>query len=455
MLRRKIYDRLTEWKNREHKPLVIYGQRQVGKTFIIREFAKNEYGNLVAIDFVKNPGAKGFFESDLSVDSILSRIAVEYPGTEIEPGRTLILLDEIQECPRAYTSLKYFKEDGRYDVIATGSMMGVKMPNIKESADTLDVMVPLGYEECVRMYGLDFEEFLWAKGIGEDITRMLRDCMRRREPIDDFILGKIDSYFREFMIVGGMPEAVSEFVRTGKFTGVRSILGDLDSGCVKDINRYNSGEDIVKTTECYESIPDQLSESNKKFMYSRIRGERSRKAADAYQENLLWIKAAGYGNFCYAAKDLSLPLKSNRKSFKVYQSDTGMLVNRYGENCIKAVYTSRYDYNLGAIAENAVAEGLMKSGYVPRYHSVQKGDKRMELDFVVENGDGICVIEVKSGKDRSAPSISKADRHYKVAHRMFFEESNIYTDDDGFEHFPLFTASFFRELEPEWNGPEL
>ena len=132
-----------------------------------------------------------------------------------------------------------------------------------------------------------------------------------------------------------------------------------------------------------------------------------------------------------------------------------MLVNRYGDNCIKAIYTSRYDYNIGSIAENAVAEGLMKSGYVPRYHSVQKGEKRMELDFVVENGDGICIIEVKSGKDRSAPSITKADRYYDVAHRMFFEESNIRTDDAGFEHFPLFTAFFFRELEPRWEGPAL
>ena len=455
MLRRKIYDRLTEWHGRKHKPLVISGQRQVGKTFIIREFARNEFDNCVEINFDKNPGTKDIFSGDLSVDSILKRISVTLPGTVLVPGRTLIFLDEIQECKPAYSSLKHFKDDGRFDVIASGSLLGIKMPNIKDSPDDPNPLTPLGYEECMTMYGLDFEEFLWARGIGEDIISGLKSCIRERRPMDDVVLNRINAYFREFMVVGGMPEAVSSFVETGQFTGVRAILKDLNEGCIRDINRYNSGIDLIKTLECFESIPDQLAESNKKFMYSRIRNEKSRKAADRYYENVLWIKGAGYGNFCYGAKDLALPLKSKRDNFRIYTSDTGMLVNRYGDNCLKAIYSGRYDYNIGAIAENAVAEGLMKSGYLPRFYNVPKGEKRMELDFVVETGDGICVIEVKSGKERSAPSITKVDRFYDVARRICLSEDNIGITEGGIEKYPMFAACFLRELEPAWDGPAL
>ena len=455
MLTRKIYRRLTEWKDRKHKPLVISGQRQVGKTFIVREFARNAYDNLLELNLAMNPEARAIFEGNISVDTVLKRISVLFPGQPIKEGGTLIFIDEIQESKAAYSSLKYFAEDGRFDVIASGSLLGTKMPNIKDDPDEQEPLIPLGYEEIMHMYGLDFEEFLWAKGIPESTISEVKDCIHRREPIDEVILRSINGLFREFMIVGGMPEAVSSYVETGQFTGARAILGELNEGCIRDINRYNFGQDIIKTTECYDSIPDQLSESNKKFMYSRINNGKSRKAADRYKENLLWIKGAGYGNFCYAVKDLALPLRSKRDQFKIYQSDTGMLVSRYGENCIKAIYSGRYDYNLGSIAENAVAEALMKSGYVPRYYSVQKGEKRMELDFVIETGDGICVIEVKSGKERSAPSISKVPRFYKVARRIFLSEDNIHTDGEGMEHYPIFSACFFRELEPRWDGPAL
>ena len=167
------------------------------------------------------------------------------------------------------------------------------------------------------------------------------------------------------------------------------------------------------------------------------------------------VIGAGYGNFCYAAKDLTPPLRSHRDSFKVYQSDTGMLVGRYGDNCIKAIYSGDMGYNLGAITENVVAEGLMKCGYIPRYFSVNKGEKMMELDFVVETGDGVCVIEVKSGKGRSAPSIGKVPRFYNVARRICLAEENIYVDDQGIEHYPLFASFFFGEFDPEWDGPAL
>ena len=455
MLKRKIYDTLMEWKGRKHKSLVISGQRQIGKTFIIREFAKQEYDNILELNFAENPNDKEIFIGSLSTDSIIQRISVSYLSIDIVPGRTLIFLDEIQDCQEAYSSLKYFTDDGRYDVIASGSLLGIKMPNLSDSEDEPNVLLPMGYEECITMYALDFEEFLWAKGIKEDIINDVKKRIRDGKKIDDVILDRFNGYFREYMITGGMPDSVSAFIETGTFTSVNRVLRDLNQSCLKDINRYNTGIDVLKTTECYESIPDQLSESNKKFMYSRIKGEGSRKAADRYEKNILWIKGAGYGNFCYAVKDMAPPLKSKRYHFKIYQSDTGMLINRYGENCLKAIYKNDMSYNIGAIAENAVAEGLMKSGYLPRFHSVSKGKNHMELDFVVETGDGLCAIEVKSGKDRNAPSLSKAMRTYKIDRTIMLSNENIYIDDNGVEHFPLFTACFFRELEPEWDGPAL
>lgn len=455
MLKRKIYADLLEWKGRPHRPLVISGQRQVGKTFIIREFAKNEYECLIELNFSENTEDKEIFKGSVTADSVIKRISVSYPDRKVIPGKTLLFLDEIQDCKEAYASLKHLSDDDRFDVIASGSMLGVRMPNLKDGPDGNNVLIPMGYEECITMFSLDFEEFLWAKGISDGIIAEVRTCIRDRIPIDGVILSKMEAYYREFMIVGGMPASVSAFVESGDFTGVRKILSELNMSCVRDINRYNNGLDIIKTTECYESIPDQLAYSNKKFMYSRINGAGSRKAADRYKENILWIKGAGYGIFCYSVVDMSMPLKSRRDSFKIYQSDTGMLINRYGDNCLKAVYDERTDYNLGAVTENAVAEGLIKSGYLPRYHSITKGEDRMELDFVIETGDGLCVIEVKSGKKRDAPSLSKAMAKYSLARKIMLEKGNIRMGDDGVEHYPLFTACFMREIEPEWDGPAI
>ncbi|MCQ2085464.1 MAG: AAA family ATPase [archaeon] len=455
MLERKVYSQLLDWKNREHKCLLLYGQRQIGKTFIVERFAEKEYEHFVEFNLARDAEARSVFVGDQGVDRILSRISVLYPETVFEPGKTLIFLDEIQDCDVAYASLKSFNEDGRFDVIASGSLMGVKNPRLKGQVENTNTLVPMGSVENLQMFGLDFEEYLWARKVSKQIIEEVKHCIREKVPLDAVILAKMNEYFREFMIVGGMPRVVSAFVNTGKFSSVKSELSDLRLECLRDINRYNKGVDIVKTTDCFESIPEHLAQSNKKFIYSRIDDGQSRQSADKYMGNLLWIKAAGYGNFCNNINAPVLPMIVNKDSFKVYLSDTGMLVNMYGDNCIKAIYSGELRYNLGAIAENAVAEALMKSGYKPRYFSENKGDKRMELDFVIENGDGIVVIEVKSGKDRTAPSIGKAARFYDIPTRIILSEGNISTSPEGIISMPLFAACFLREMEPVWDGPEL
>ena len=455
MLKRKIYSDLLEWKGRMHKCLLVTGQRQIGKTFIIRKFAEDNYSYLAELNFSTMREVREAFDGDLTVDSIIARLSIIMPELTLIPGKTLLFFDEIQDCDGAFASLKQFTEDGRYDVIASGSLMSVKLPELKKQDNTDNELVPMGYDEYLQMFALDFEEFLWARGVSEKNIQSLKDRIKDRAEIDPVILKKMNSYFREFMIIGGMPAAVSAFIADGTFTGVRKVLNDLKADCLRDINRYNRGVDIVKTTECFESIPDQLAESNKKFMYSRIDDGQTRQSADKYMENLLWIRNAGYGNFCYGCVAPVLPLRSKRDVFKVYLSDTGMLVNRYGDNCIKAIYMDNLSYNLGSIAENEVAECLMKAGYVPRYFTEQKGEKRMELDFVLETGNGLTVLEVKSGKSRNVPSIGKASRFYNIDLRIILSEDNIFTDGSGMLHLPLFASAFLRELEPVWDGPAL
>ncbi len=453
MLRRKAYDVLVEWKGRVHKPLLVKGQRQVGKSFIIEAFARDHYPHSVIVDFREDVRARAVFAGNLDVDSIIRGLEILHPDAIFEPGSTIILFDEIQDCPLAYSSLKYFALDGRYDVIASGSLLGVtlnKTNNKEEDGDGIEVdpSVPVGYTEHLTMYSLDFEEFLWAKGMKDEYISMLRESIHDHVPLSEVMHSAFTSYFREYMVVGGMPEVVQNYVDTKRFSGAIHIQERLLNDAIADINKYNTSINAVKTLECFNSIPKQLAQSNKKFMYSRVDGGGSRKSAQKYSENLLWIKDAGYGNFCYKVRSVEVPLtaREDSENFKVYFSDTGLLISKYGRTVREAVAMGDSRVNLGAIAENIVAECMVKCGIVPRYYMKNQGDNRMELDFVAEIGDDLVVIEVKSGKDREAPSLSKVSSVFKVDRRMMFEDTNIRVSDDGVEHYPLYAAAFMDSM---------
>ncbi len=446
MLKRKIYQKLLEWKNREHKCLVVTGQRQVGKTYIIDKFAKSEYTNYLYLNFNDTPNLKEIFEGDITAKELIKKLSLHFGSDSIVEGSTLIFLDEIQDCERAYSSLKQFTMYGKIDVIASGSLLGVSIP---QDMDKTKSLIPLGYEEIIHMYPLDFEEFLWAKKINSDTIEKIRSCIRNKEPIDDYTHSIISKLFIEFMIVGGMPEVVNSYITSNDFRPANAVLNEIVSTCIRDIYRCNKGIDRVKTMECFESIPYQLAESNKKFMYSRIDGGKSRKSSERYIENLIWIKNAGYGNFCYGLEQPALPLKKyvKRNSFKVYLSDTGMLMNMYGDKAKTAIYNGDNSYNMGAIVENVVAENIMKNGYELTYYRKDKGECRMELDFVLEFWEGIAVIEVKSGKDRTSPSLKTVDNRFKIARKIMFENSNIYVDKNEVEHYPIFASAFINEMD--------
>jgi hypothetical protein len=462
MLRRKISDALLDWKNRPHKCLLLKGQRQVGKTYSVLEFARSNYANYVEYNLSTDRSSRHIFEGDLDVDTLISAMRLFSPDVDIQPGSTLIFIDEIQEFPRAKEALKSFTIDGRYDVIASGSMLGVDIPKDpndegawKSEGDT-EPMEPSGYDEHMTMYALDFEEFCWANGIREDSIEHLRKCIREKREIGPAFMDIFSKLFRDFMLIGGMPEAVQTFIDTKDYAKVGRIQNDLIESCHKDINRYNKGIDRVKVLECFESIPAQLSSSNKKFLYSRVDGGKSRNSAVKYKGNLLWIEGAGYGNLVRSLSSIERPLKGQevRDQFKVYLSDTGMLMEMYGRQTKQDLYSGNEELNNGAIMENVVAECLMKSGFTTWYYRKNSGPGMMEIDMVIELDNEIAAIEVKSGKTRDAPSINKVDKIFKVKRRIKFEKSDISVSEDGIEHYPLFAAGFVRDMERAWDGPE-
>lgn len=445
VLRRKIYDWLVDWKNRDHKCLIVKGQRQTGKTFIIEQFGRDNYEHVISFDLSENRAVRSAFDGNLDVDTVVRNLMLYHDPSDFIPGSTLIFLDEIQECPSARTALKFFTQDGRYDVIASGSLLGVNIP--RENMDH-EPLVPTGYEEHYTLRSLDFEEYLWAMNIPQNIIDYVGESVSNRTPIDQAVLVRFDELFREYMVVGGMPEAVMSFLESKNYATPDKVKRDILVNLQNDINRYNRGVERDKTLECFLSIPSQLAQSNKKFMYSRVGGEGSRRAANMYRENLLWIGDAGIGNFCYALNSVEIPLRmhENRGFFKVYLSDTGLLLSMCGDNVSKAVALGDDSVNIGAIAENAVCECLVKTGLDAHYYRKDSGEMMMELDFVIELGSELCVIEVKSGKHRNAPSIRKAGMYFDIDRKIVFERSNISIDEEGIEHYPMFAAAFIRNL---------
>ncbi|MBE6528582.1 MAG: ATP-binding protein [Thermoplasmata archaeon] len=309
-------------------------------------------------------------------------------------------------------------------------------------------MLPVGGgEEHITMYSLDFEEFLLATGVKQKDIDRVRESLIKRERLSDVDVDVFSRRFYAFMVVGGMPDAVKGFVEGGMSEAERA-LESIRETCINDINRYNKGIDVVKTQQCFESISNQLSSTNKRFTYSRIDGGGSRGSGEKYMENLLWIMAAGYGNYCRSMTDLRQPVGRfvTKDVFKVYMSDTGMLMNMMGPESRVAIMMGDTAFDFGAVTENAVAEALMKSGYKLYYYRKSNGTDKMELDMVIES-DGLVAVEVKRGKHRNYPSLKKTLGNDNVKRRVIFEKGNVFTDEQGIEHYPLFASAFIFQLK--------
>lgn len=440
MLRRKILEDLRQWrKDKKRKCILLKGPRQVGKTFIVEEFGK-EYESFVKIDFTTNPGLKTIFDGDLDVDTIVKMISAHDRKARFIPGKTLIFFDEIQECPRARTSLKPFAIDGRYDVVASGSLLGIHFKN------TEDAPVPVGYEREILMHSLDLEEFLWATGIDEAIIAEIRESVHEMRPLGPAMYSLIASRFRDYLVVGGMPNAVQEFVSEGTYSAAWNENRTVLRSCIDDIERYVTGPNRNKTKACFESIPRQLASTNRRFTYADLDPD-DPNAARKYEGNLMWLRDAGIVTYCHRLNQPKAPLDANvdERLFKVYLHDIGMLTASYDYELVSRIVNGDRDAYIGAIMENCVSSCLVRQGRTPYYFERKS---RLEVDFVTMIGPDVAAIEVKSGDNRTSLSLNRLESSgYHVDRLIKLENSDIGMTDDGVEHYPLFCAGFLDSME--------
>ena len=448
MLERKITKVLLDWKNNtiiKKKALIIEGLRQIGKTFIVKQFAKENYENQIYINFKNNDDLKSVFEENLNVDRILMDLSAKMPNIKLIPYKTIIIFDEIQECANARASIKAFVEDGRYDIIATGSLLGIKGYNKKKGKG-----VPTGSEHIIYMYPLDFEEFLWAKGISKDVINYLKECFNNKEQISKAVHESMIRYFKEYICVGGLPEAVNIFLKTGDMNQVYNEQRDILEEYKDDFGKHldaNENEEVdefllARIEEVFDSIPNQLAKENKKFQYSKIKIKG--RSAD-YREAIQWLIDAGIVIPCYNLSTLESPLEGNKidNVFKLYMRDSGLFVSMLEKGTAGEILSGNLGIYKGAIYENIIADAFAKMDRKLYYFHKDSG---LEIDFITKYEGNITLIEVKSttGKTKSASTILN-DKNYNINHCIKFGEYNI-----GFTNniltLPYYLVFLFNEI---------
>ena len=419
MLKRKIDDRLIEWKNTPgHKPLIIKGCRQCGKTYSVRKFAAQNYEHVVYLNFFENPDFTSVFSGSLEIDNIIMLLSALLGREAVfVPGRTVLLLDEIQECPEARTALKFFRIDGRYDVICTGSLLGVKGYG-KEPRS-----VPVGSETVIDMYPLDFEEFLWANGISESVIAALQRSLETEQPVPEALHSRMRQLLLQYTVVGGMPDAVQTFVDTKQMDEVLTIQRDIVRSYEDDMVKYADAKDKSRIKECFQSIPRQLAKENKKFQYSVVK---KGSTAAKYAGSLQWIEDAGIVSRCYNLSVTELPLDGNaeEETFKVYMRDMGLFVSMLEDGTQYDILQGNlYGYK-GAIFENLIADIFAKMGRKLYYF---RKDSGLEVDFVIRYKGECTLVEVKaaSGNIKSTKTILSHPEKYHVNSAIKLGDYNI------------------------------
>ena len=440
MLNRKIYNALNAWKvSPNKKPLIIKGCRQCGKTFSVMHFAKEHYHHIVYVNFVQNPDYALAFKNSKMVDDITMNLSAMSAEATFVAGETCIILDEIQECPEARTALKFFHIDGRFDVIATGSLLGVKGYGQKDSAKA---SVPVGYETIVNMFPLDFEEFLWANGISEQIIDKIGECLREVQPVPDALHQRMKQLLLQYTIVGGMPEAVNTFIATHDIGQVQNIQRTIINEYEDDMVKYADDADKSRIRECFESIPRQLSKENKKFQYSVVR--KGGKATQ-YDGSIQWIEDAGIICRCRNLDIPELPLDGNaiEDVFKIYMADTGLFVSMLEEGtAFDILQGNLYGYK-GAIFENLIADIFNKMQRKLYYF---RKDSGLEIDFVMRYKGKSTLVEVKAsnGNTKSTRTILAHPEKYHVSQAIKLGDYNVGSNEQLLT-LPLYMAFLLKE----------
>ena len=444
LLKRKIDSYLSNWKaTPKRKPLVVKGARQVGKTESIRAFGKANYKSVIEINFVLKKKFRAIFDDGYEVDTIVKNISLLEPSWKFIPHETLIFFDELQKCPDCATSLKSFCEDGRYDVICSGSLMGIYYEEIESNA--------VGFKEDYEMHSMDFEEFLWAKGYREDQVENLYQHMLSLQPFSQIELDTMTDVFRDYMTLGGMPEVVKMYIDNGHFGGTLKLQRQLLKDYEEDITKYAKETDKAKILAVYSHISTFLAKENKKYQISKIaKGARNREYIGAVE----WLKEAGVVNVCYCLNNAELPLKGNYQVdfYKLYYHDTGLLIASLDEEAQEDLRANKnFGTYKGAIYENVVGEMLRKSGYEQLYF-FKHDNPSLEMDFFVRDSDSLVPVEVKArdGATVSLNNLIKWDTYPDVKYGVKFGYKNIGWNGQ-FYTFPYFLAFLLKRFLMEKN----
>lgn len=445
-LKRKIDAFLQEWKgNPNRKPLIIQGSRQVGKTESVNHFAKDNYESVIEINFIRDEKYKSIISDGYSTASIIKNISLIDPQKRFIPGKTLIFFDEITEFPEIATALKFFCQDGRFDVICSGSLLGINYRRIESNS--------VGYKTDFRMYSMDFEEFLWARGYGEEIAADMLKHMLELKPFSIVEMDVYNGLFLDYCVLGGMPAVVSEFIRNQTFEGTKQMQLQLIADYREDIRKYAEGMDQTRITNVFNRIAPQLARDNKKFQISKV-------ASDArfrdYRGCAEWLADAGMVNICYCLEFPGLPLGGNYDPdvFKLYFADTGLLVAMLDEESQDDL---RANKNLGVykggLYENIVAEALVKAGIKLYYY--KRGNSTLEEDFFLRTASSLIPAEVKAagGKSKSMRTLIDSDHYpdircgFKLSLNNIGHKNKIYT-------FPYFCTFLLKKFLAEYSFEE-
>lgn len=439
MLKRKIEQRLQEWKRSPNrKPLLIKGCRQCGKTYSVLDFAKKNYKHVVYLNFFENPDYCSVFEGSLEIDNITMLLSALLGSEAVfEPGNTILVLDEIQECPDARTALKFFHLDGRYDVIGTGSLLGVRGYGKEPKS------IPVGYETTIDMSPLDFEEFLWANGISEVVIDSLRKNIRGVTPVPAALHKKMRQLLLQYTVVGGMPDVVQTFVDTKRLDEVLNMQRDIVRSYEDDMIKYANQKDKSHILECFQSIPKQLSKENKKFQYSVVK---KGSTASKYAGSLQWIEDAGIISRCYNLTATELPLDGNAQDdvFKVYMRDCGLFISMLEDGTQFDVLQGNLARYKGAIFENLIADIFTKMGRKLYYFHKNSG---LEVEFVIRYKGACTLVEVKasSGNTKSTKTILAHPEKYHVNSAIKLGDYNVGRSGEILT-LPLYMAFLLTEV---------
>ena len=437
LLKRKIDKYLFEWKNDpNHMPLIVKGARQIGKTESIKHFAKENYKSVIEINFALQKQYKDIFDDGFEVDTIIKNITLHNTEFRIIPGDTLIFFDELQDCPNCATSLKAFNQDGRYDVICSGSLMGINYQEIESNS--------VGNKEDYEMYSMDFEEFLWAKGYSETLIDDLFRHMIEVTPLSNTEYNVVMNAFREYMVIGGMPAIVNTFVTQNNYSGTLKMQKQILRDYEEDITKYAKGLDKAKILNIYRKIPVFLGKNNKKFQISKVaKGARNRD----YIGTVDWLSDAGIINICYCMDQPELPLKGNYNpdNYKIYFRDTGLLIASLDEEAQQDLRDNKnFNTYKGAIYENIVADMLVKQGYNLYFFRNQKST--VEMDFFVRDKSSLIPIEVKA-EDNATASLNhliKKDTYSDIKYGIKLANKNIGFNGKFFT-FPYFLTFLLKK----------